>query len=287
MKGNFFVVLLLLLGLSSLVGAVAVIVPVYVASLSIIALVSNVLITAAVYVAAKGVFSRKSFGGNFSEKLNVSFEIFGKIVILLIVTMAAIFIFSPVTIEDSLVAGLFAALIALLILLLVSYRKIAVLPSERKAIAKGIMGFCVFVFISCSIISYFSVEFTVATGAAKQQAIISFPFEDIVKDVMQSSSAPVYSNVAESPSPSQGISSKATEESRFFSVILLPTSAEVCIISNLSAIIRVEPVFGCYIAENGIRQKTFCPIVISAEELNYSSDINSSGSCSGPYTVEG
>jgi hypothetical protein len=280
--------LLILAILPALVNAIAVIVPVYVATLSIIAFVSNILITIAVYAAAKGFFNRKSFGHNFSEKLSILLDIFGKAALLIITTTISILWLSPVTTEESLATGLVAASISLIVIFLNSYRKMSILPKERAKIARGIAGFCIFVFLSCSVIAYFSVELTGATkGLEKAPQTINSPFEDIVQGIIQGgSSAPAQSEIQKPTAPSQSASNKVDENIESFNVILWPASAEPCIVSNLLTTISINPKEGCYKIVNNIRYKTFCPILVSSEDLRYSSDINVSGSCNDSYTIE-
>ncbi len=274
--------------------AIAIIPPaLYVASLSIIAFISNILITTAVFAAAKGAFGTGKVGKNFSSKLNLILEIIGNAVLIVISITIAVFAINPITLEDSILAGIIAALITLGILLLNAYKRLSIVKkNEKKSILTGLFAVFAFVIIAGSIAAYSSVELKAVSsnyGQNKQTPIL----EDISNSISNSISAPSQSMAKQDSlnEANKGLAggTSAVEEKDLpaepSELIFIPTNSGECRIESETHSISITPKTNCVIVQNGLRTKTFCPIIILADDFYPDKNITSSGSCSDEYNL--
>ncbi|MCX6803083.1 MAG: hypothetical protein NTY48_00765 [Candidatus Diapherotrites archaeon] len=297
--------------------AVAVIVPVaYVATLSIIAFISNILISIVVYSAAKGAIGTTT--KNFSSKFALILEIIGKATVLIISTSIAVFFINPITLQDAIATGGAGAAITLIVLLLGAYKKLSIITKkEKKALFTDTITFCLFVFISCSLVAYFSVEAAAIRTPKDYETLLesrtnqnSANSQDSLMNIFKSNSMSTVSkdtvnkistsyeqasiaesspreDVQNSPVPAQGsipIVAQDTTQNNI-PLIFQPQNSNPCIISSESKTITITPQFNCFVIENGARKRVFCPVIIDSSNFLGASKIESTGSCSEKYDL--
>ncbi len=308
MNKKFFIFVALLFFITY-AHAIAIIAPVvYVATISIIAFISNILISVAAYSAAKGFFGRKSFGTKFSSKLNLTLEIIGKAILLIITTTIAVFLLNPLTLQEAIISGAVAAIISLTILLLSSYKKIALISKEEKRRAFIEIGlFCTFIFFSCAIISFISIEIQNVdpnSSLEKQSAFqIELPSFDITsnkassiiqegkartdssKGISAPSQTATISDSTKEPLSGQNQAQKEEIQKQVQNLIFYPTSQEKCIISSETKTLSFTPANNCLIISNGSRARIYCPIIVSSKEFGTDTSIAGSGSCTQTYIL--
>jgi hypothetical protein len=257
--------------------SIAVVPPVfYVASLSIIGLVSNVLISLAVFIAAGGVFGVSKSKG-FSSKLDYFLGILGKSALLFFSCFVSVFFVRPIALPDAIIAGLVALVISFFVLFFSFYHRAKISSvTERHSLFFSVGVFLIFVFFAASFAGYFSIElkeFNPAKGDFVEQKSSS-PLLDMVSSISSnaSSSAPV---MKKSLGESTGQASSTAQEKSI--LVLYPSSSEPCLISTENGSFSFAPKFDCVVVSNGIRSKAFCPIVVNLGEVGQV--LSSSGSC--------
>ncbi len=275
--------------------AIAVIPPaMYIATLSIIAFISNLLITAAVYAAAKGMFSANTFKKGFSSTLGLVLEIIGKAALIIISTTIAVLAINPITIEESIIAGIIAATITLIALLFNAYKRLAILEGkEKRAILKEALLVFVFVILASSAASYASIELKAITtqgyDAPVQKPVLEELGDAVTSGLSQSAPSMIASDSEISDTMRKESAPLPVEEKTapvLLDLVFLPKSAEECIISSETRSISITPKMNCVVLENGARIKAICPIILPASDFYPDKNISTSGSCTEEYQIE-
>ncbi len=278
------ITLLSLLLLLTFCSAIAVIAPVvYVATLSITAFLANTIITIAIFIAAKSFSSKNELGKGLTQKVSFFLEIIGKTSLLIVSTTLAILIVNPILISEAIFTGIVAAVICAIILFFYNYKKFSIKNTEiKKKIIKTTAIFCIFVFISSTLVGYYSIETKVilldGQGVNQQKVTqTNAPLADIangfIANQSQSASAPIQGMQKESENAPQLL-------------VFTPINLNECIISSNEKTISIKPQNNCFSEVNGFQERVICPIVLNESEFTSGSKLNSSGSCSETYTIQ-
>ncbi len=274
-----------LIFLLSFCSSIAVIAPaVYVATLSITAFLANILITVAVFIAAKSFSSKNALSKGISTKIGFAIEIIGKTTLLITSTAIAIIIVNPILISEAILTGVLASIICGIILFLYNYKRISISQSKtKKSIIISALIFCTFVFFSSALVGYYSIEIKPIVqegkGVTQTSQELQSPLFDIANSFNKSQSQ-------QASAPSQGIDSESKPEYKTQTLIFNPTSLNECIISSGENKTIIQPQNNCFSNINGIQKRVICPIVISDLEYTSGSTVSSSGSCSETYLIQ-
>jgi len=264
--------------------AIAVIAPVvYVATLSLTAFLANTIITIAIFIAAKSFSSKNELKKGLTQKISFVFELIGKTALLIISTTLAILIVNPILISEAIITGIVAAIICAIILFFYNYKKSSIKNSElKKKLVKTSLIFCIFVFISSTLVGYYSIETKVIIlngQGVNQQSLTenNSPLADIangfIANQSQSASAPI-----------QGLQKESEKTPQV--LIFNPINLNECIISSNEKTISFKPQNNCFSVVNGSQQRVICPIILNENEFTSGSTLSSSGSCTETYTIQ-
>jgi len=277
--------ILLFLFLFSFSSAIAVIAPVvYVATLSLTAFLANTIITIAVFIAAKSFSNKDTINKKkLSSKIGFVMEIIGKTTLLILSTIVAIIIVNPVLFNEAIYTGLIAAIICEIILFLYNYKKISIVDIQTKKIMlKSITIFCIFVFISSSLVGYYSIETKAiiinGQGIEQQQsAPASTPLFDISNSLGSSQKADSYTSAQE----------VQTEKEKITQLLIFnPMNLNECIITWDTQSKSIKPTNNCFSLTENVQKRIICPIILNSTDFTSGTIISSKGSCVETYTIQ-
>ncbi|MDO8647042.1 MAG: hypothetical protein Q7R70_01325 [Candidatus Diapherotrites archaeon] len=276
MKEKFFTALALIFA-AGFASAIVIIPPVvYVATISILSIIFNMIAGFFCWLAIQGIASKTVFGKKLDSVLETAIPVFGKILFALLLTVVFSFFFSPSGIQEILLASAAITLVFFLALLLSNYRQIRNSPEKgRKQFPSiAVSSILVFAIVSASI--FFSVTFAPISQA--QRPLL----DDSAFGVSKSQSA-----------PAESISRPSTDSEKNYltnELWLVPSSIEACKLSvNGIEQFSFTPSKNCFERTASGFEKTFCPIKITPalfESLGETMELSASGSCSGKLSAK-
>lgn len=273
--------ILFFLSLAASAQAIVIVPPViYIATLSILSLIFNLLIGFFFWLAVQTVIFKGPGAAKGIQLVEGSISILGKIVPIFLL----IFFMEPLFDVSSLFGILFFALIITLILtffLLLSHFRDIRNTLQKVPLLQSLLFSILFIFLITTAAVFFSVSFN---------AVYSNPSTPSANDAAGiAASSP--STIA-SDSTGYGKATDSTDAARSSMIVsefwLTPTSSAPCVLSYSDQVLSFTPVKSCYqkTAQGFIR--SFCPIKVSASQIQADSltQLEESGSCSGSFLAQ-
>jgi len=252
--------------------AIAIVPPVvYAATVSVAALVGNLIIGLFVWLAASKLFLKDRFGKRPHELVRLFFRIASTFIIIGLSSGIAIYFIKPIALTDALFMGAVAAVIAFAVKFLASYWELRISKHRSKIVLHLIM-FSLFVFLISSVSGYFSIKPEAIYGDQSHQPEEKFSIGDIVSKAQ----APAMADEAE-----MGLAPIDAAKSGW-RIWMIPLDDSECTLQYDGKTIQIEPRYECFMQN---REKTFCPILIGDYiEGKLPSDIKSE--CRYDYFIE-
>lgn len=276
MNGKILTALALIFA-AGFASAIVIVPPVvYVATISILSIIFNMIVGFFCWLAIQGIASKTVFGKKIDSVLETAIPVFGKILFALLLTVIFSFFFAPSGIQEILFASAAITLVFFLALLLSNYRQIRNSPEKgRQFPSIAVSSILVFAIVSASI--FLSVTF--APMNQGRGPLLG----DSAFGVSRSQSAPASEDILGKSSASIPEAGSLTKE-----LWLIPSGPEACILSANGRQFSFTPSMNCFSKTQEGFEKTFCPIKITPGLFENSAailELSASGSCSGKISA--
>jgi len=281
------------------VSAIVILPPViYFVTLSIASFIGNIIIGLLAWVALSGLLNKQFFGKTLSELISYIFSTLKNIFIAIIAMIAGVFIASPIEIISVLAGALIAAIICCFLLYIANYSELRAVENKRKKkILKSNTFFSVIVFLLFSASAFLSIETQIlpqdpaikdlyargaVSGILEEKEIDAF--EDIAGMPVSGVGAPL-AETSKTQLPSQP--DDAVFPDSLDSLWLYPVDSSTCIVNIGNKTFNFTPKQNCYLLENNIPVRIYCPIEVTIEDISQKGMLNVSatGSCSGQAEI--
>ncbi len=275
----------------SLVHAIVIVPPVvYFATLSIATFISNSIIALLALLAVSGIVNKKVFGKKISELFSAFFSGIKIIFISLFSMLISIFIIWPIELISIIQGSLVAALICFCFLFISDYSKFRIVNKERKSkIIKSSLIFSIIILFVFGISANFSTSIEILTNNSKE-SYQSTPFDDVLSSVSDSMGVVASESLVDQAYKS-AVSDYdyAEEKSKIIlsEIWFYPENKSDCIVQLGTQKFTFTPEFSCFVYENSVPSRIFCPVKISADKVLEKGKINASasGSCIDSFEV--
>ncbi len=279
---------IILLTLLSSVNAIVIIPPVvYIATISILALVLNAFVGLFFWIAIQGVATKKLFGKPLHEILNFLLPSAGKLLFALILTVIFSLMLSPIEINEIILTSIIISVIFAVVLSLSKFREIRNTEHKSKIIA-GIALFSVAVLAVSLLSIMFSIEIVSVSGEYGEEV----PLGDLL-DYLPIAPSMISDKSMEMPASAgdvaEGIAPEDTVEKKKIirSIWLVPDSGADCTLTIGERELSFTPEKNCVKGIESEIKRSYCPIEVTPAQIYETGQIKlkAGGSCSGEILV--
>ena len=272
---------------------------IYFATISVATFAANAFIGLLAWIALSGLFNKKFFGKRLSEIFSRIFSAMKKIFIAIFSMLAAVFVVNPIEVFSIIEGAVVAAIVCGALLFLSNYSSYRSVEIERKKnLLKSTAVFSLIVLLLFGASAYSSLEIKILPqgkplqGAYGNVSDYAVGLPDMVQKIGQnlptapSIGAPLGEGQKQ---PAERKDIEAGKEKVFSGELwFFPKSSNECRVKVGSQNFSFKPQFNCYFLGNGVPLRVFCPVKISANEVNQkgTAEVTAGGSCTDNGTVE-
>jgi hypothetical protein len=275
-------------GLSS---AIVIVPPlVYVASLSILSVVTNMFIAFFFWFAVQGFAGGKILGKPLHSILYFILPLAGRLATAFFFTVLFSAVFSPIELpEIAFVSGL-TMVFTVATVCLSNYRAIRNSEHRLRQLA-GIVAFSIIVFMLCFLAVKESTQVTVLVKAPAGKSIGAAAQSSLISDKVLAPSMAAKPSQDEAVSSRMDYAAEPKPKSDAFVLWLSPTSGEPCMLTvqtgSSSQTRTYVPHMGCYTDSDTGLKRVFCPIKVTPSDMPLRGDVElvGGGSCFGHLRV--
>ncbi len=269
---------------------------IYIATLSLGALIVNISIFIAIWLAAQGVLNRLYFGKAMHEIVRVFFNVLGRVAILFIASVASVLFYNPLNTREVVISSILAGVLCLALVFLGNFREYRLVSKKEKLAAIGSMSIF---FVLATVIIFISASSALKTKILRtgENGLSVYKEDKSALDgfalPLQKSAESVPKNEAEKGIAPQTPEDRKTDQSLKQLLWFYPSDFGSCEIYFGADLIKsVRPEDNCYYQDKGEAQRLPCPVSVLAGDIPASSvrpgvqdKIYGQGSCAEEYWV--
>ncbi len=270
-----FIALAMFLAFFGFASAIIIVPPVvYIATVSIFSVISNMFVGLFFWIAVQGIATKSFFGKPFSAIIAFIIPTAGKLFFALLLIIIFSIIIMPIALFEILFITIAVSIAFFFGVLLSRFRKIRNTKEKSKSLSKIVWAtIIIFILSFASIMLSIETRPIVAGAAGPTRGFVdilkipSMGARSMAKGIAQEAKKPLAANEVEA-------------------LWLVPTSSEKCTLQAGKTILSFFPQKNCLQSSIGT-ERAFCPITVLPAQISQKGlvEMKASGSCSGSMTV--